>query len=287
MNPFDLRGPEFLQFYAVLVAVVLFGAYLWRRMGEAGEPPQLDLSNPYLLACLREGRKGVLEVMVFSLVDRGLMEPSGRSFQTVEGAAERVRRLEEEAVLQACKTSATLQWMQADSGLAWIGRAEERQLEQLRLLPDEEQKGVRHLTLGVAVLAVAGVALGKVFIALDRGHTNVGFLILAGGAAVYALIKILLPLRTTMGSRAFRDLQALFSDLKHRAPLLKAGGGSAEVVMLAAMFGVLALPDSTCPYLLACRPPPSSGGGSDSSGSSSCGSSCGGGCGGGCGGCGS
>jgi uncharacterized protein (TIGR04222 family) len=283
MNPFDLRGPEFLLFYLGFAGLVGVSAWLWRRMGEAGTPPPFDLSNPYLLACLRDGRKGVVEVMVFSLVDRGLLEPSDRTLHAADGAVARVRRLEEEAILKACAGSNTLHGLQTNPDLAWIGGVESRTLEQLRLFPDEAQRGVRYLTLGLALALVLGVAGAKVLIALGRGHSNVIFLFLAAGMAAYGLVQALLPLRTSMGSRALREVRSLGSDLRHRAPQMKAGGGSVEALMLAAMFGVSVLPEGNFPFLLAFRPPPSSGGDS----SSTCGSSCGGGCGGGCGGCGS
>ena len=46
VNPFDLRGPEFLVFYFILSAVVLVALILIRSASESGEAPKLDLADP-------------------------------------------------------------------------------------------------------------------------------------------------------------------------------------------------------------------------------------------------
>ena len=78
----------------------------------------------------------------------------------------------------------------------------------------------------------------------------------------------------------------LFKRLPERAASLKPGGESNEMAMLAAVFGLTALPAAAYPFVEKIYPKPqsdSSGSGGDSG--SSCSSSCGGGCGGGgCGG---
>ena len=63
MNPFDLPGPEFLLFYTIFSAVVLGGLVFWRRRAElSAAPARIDLSDPYLIAYLRGGKKEVLRV---------------------------------------------------------------------------------------------------------------------------------------------------------------------------------------------------------------------------------
>lgn len=277
MNPFDLRGPEFLGFYVALMGLVLLCAYLYRRSVEHGELPRIDLSNPYLLACLQGGRKAVFDVLVFSLIDRGLLLTSGREIQAVEGAKERVRRPEEQALLEACAHGTTLDALRSAGLITWVGAEEEAQLRKLGLLPDGGQVSHRMVMLAMVLIVLLGVALAKILIALGRGHTNLGFLVALGVLATYLSVKVILPMRTALGSRVLKDVQSLFQDAKHRAAHAHPGNGNFESLMVAAVFGVAA----SYPFLLPFQPSPSA------SSSSSCGSSCGGGCGGGCGGCGS
>ena len=55
LNPFDLRGPEFLLFYLLLSVCVMVALVLTRRFAEAGEPTKVNLSDPYQIAFLRGG----------------------------------------------------------------------------------------------------------------------------------------------------------------------------------------------------------------------------------------
>ena len=74
MNPFDLRGPEFLVVYAALTLIILFVLSQFRRAREATPAVTLPpISDPYAIAYLRGGQKAMLEVAAFSLVERGLL----------------------------------------------------------------------------------------------------------------------------------------------------------------------------------------------------------------------
>ncbi len=127
----------------------------------------------------------------------------------------------------------------------------------------------------------------KIIVALSRGRTNVAFLIILAIASVIALLALGNPRLTRRGKNVLEDLRTLFQGLKSRADSLSPGNAAAELALVAALFGTVALPIGAFPMRDQLFPPPSSS--SDSGGSgSSCGSSCGGGgCGGGCGGCGS
>src|ERR1700676_4468200 len=73
VNPFDLRGPEFLLFYFFLSLLVIGGVVLLRRSDEdrdIGKPP---IDDPYLVAFLRGRENETLRVATLSLVDRGLL----------------------------------------------------------------------------------------------------------------------------------------------------------------------------------------------------------------------
>ena len=78
MNPFDLRGPEFLLFYFCFSLVVIFALAILRRRAESGPAPKIDLGDPYLIAYLRGGEHEALRVAVISLVDRGMLAMDDR-----------------------------------------------------------------------------------------------------------------------------------------------------------------------------------------------------------------
>jgi uncharacterized membrane protein YgcG len=165
------------------------------------------------------------------------------------------------------------------------------------LLLNEQAKAIRISIRAIALFVLGSVAALKIFIALSRGRTNIGFLILLGaffGAIVYLVIN---PFRTTAGNAMLEDLRTLFGALRNRAGAMGWNGLSAgnELALFAAVFGTGALPAGAAALNVIFRKPSperssssSCGSSCGSSSGSSCGSSCGGGgCGGGCGGCGS
>jgi hypothetical protein len=106
--------------------------------------------------------------------------------------------------------------------------------------------------------------------------------------ASYVLILLLRRRRTGLGDRILADLRTLFAALKARAATLRAAAGDSDAVLLAAVFGLRALPGTQFAavqqiYRKSMDTAGWAGGGGCGSG---CGSGCGGG-GGGCGGCGS
>src|SRR5262249_68506 len=55
VNPFDLRGPEFLAFYLLLSASVLLVLLFLRQRDERNDLPPPQMDDPYLIAFLRGG----------------------------------------------------------------------------------------------------------------------------------------------------------------------------------------------------------------------------------------
>ena len=100
-NPFDLPGPEFLIFYAILGALTIGLLWFARRTSEADDAPRIDYSDPYLLAYLRGGEKEVIRVVTVSLIDRGLLQTNDDQLVAAnENAVNIVRRPIEKALLQ-------------------------------------------------------------------------------------------------------------------------------------------------------------------------------------------
>ena len=97
------------------------------------------------------------------------------------------------------------------------------------------------------------------------------------------------PRVTAKGEALLKHMRMLFGNLKDRASSLRPSSSPNELALLAAVFGIGAIPLSAFPYAQKLYPKAAT------SSASSCGSSCGsssgsscggGGCGGGCGGCG-
>ena len=77
MNPFDLRGPEFLAFYLVFGLAKLAELWLLRRAGEADTTSHAMLDDYVDIAYLRGGSQEAMRVATLNLINRGLLEVHG------------------------------------------------------------------------------------------------------------------------------------------------------------------------------------------------------------------
>lgn len=295
MNPFDLAGPEFLFFFIGLSALTIVALVVTRKIAERSAAPKLDLSDPYLIAYLRGSEPETLRVAAVSLIDRGLLVATGTQLQAAEKASpDAVRRPIEKELLRKFKRADEASAIFDDSRLRATCKPYEQTLKTAGLLPSETTVSARWTRLLIACGVLGGVAIVKILIALERGRTNVWFLIIVAIVAIVIAAKISFPRLTESGKAMIADLQNLYSGLKDRALSLQTGGATIEPMMLAAVFGVGALTGAHFGYTGVLFPraretAATSACGSScgsSCSSSSCGSSCGGGCGGGCGGCG-
>lgn len=290
MNPLDLPGPQFLLFYTAVSAVLLLLASRLTARAEPGDVPQLGFDDPYLLAYLRGGKDEALRLATISLVDRGLIEVEGGTLRTKASAARaRVGRAIEKALLACFEQPAGATSVFLDDDLAAACAGYELTLVKLGLLPDPSIKDARKRRFAFVGLVLLGLAAVKILVALSRGRTNVLFLVIGAAIATYAAFKLTHPFRTARGDVLVADLRTMLASLKERSRQIQPGGASGEAALLAAVFGIAALPAAGFPYVKKLFPKARSNSGGSSCGSgcgSACGSSCGGGCGGGCGGCG-
>lgn len=300
MNPFDLRGPEFLVFYFILSTVVIVALVLFRRVSESASAPKIDLGDPYLIAYLRGGENEALCVALVSLIDRGLLIADGTHIERAPNAGPHsVRRPVEKAMMETYSRLSDVTAIFNNPSLKSACAQYEETLKQNRLLADESvtQARLGRFTVGLVILGV--VAGLKIFIALERGRTNITFLVFFAIMAIVIAGKVSFPRLTASGKALLADVRNLYSGLKDRASFIRPGGATIEPMMLAAAFGVGALAGEGFAYTKKLFPrarrsssgyfdSSSSGSSCSSSCGSSSGSSCGGGCGGGgCGGCGS
>jgi uncharacterized protein (TIGR04222 family) len=293
-NPLDLPGPEFLGFYAVVVAVVLAVLWVAHSSAASGPAPRLDVADPYLIAYLRGGTFEALRVATVTLIDRGLLRVD-EAERTVKRRA-RVQNLGS-PVEQALSEFFSIERPASDI-FNRLSNAElraacgdyERRLVDLGLLPDAERRAARRRHLTVALGVLVALAASKLLVALSRGRTNVLFLLVLAGLACWAAVKVARPFRTARGSAVLADLRRLFARLKQRGPSLRKGSGTPDAALLAAVFGLGALPRPAFAYARKLYPRTASGKSEGDGWGVGCGSSCGsgcggGGCGGGCGGC--
>jgi uncharacterized protein (TIGR04222 family) len=292
MNPFNFAGPEFLFFFLILIGVVNIALRKWQRHVEANGPmPKLDLSDPYRIAYLRGGAAEALKVTAFALIDRGLLRVDTIKDQLTSqpNAEELVRRPIEKSVLALFRKPAnvTRLFESAESNSAckqYLG-----ELMDARLLYGGGPQAHRLSSVLTASGAIGGVAGIKLLLAIQRGKSNIMFLLILAAVGIAFAWASMISRRSGLGLRFLKDQRTLFGRLQKQAQFIKPGGGSADAVILAALFGLTALPANAFPFVKKLFPQASSSDGGSSCGSSGGGdggsSGCGGG--GGCGGCGS
>jgi uncharacterized protein (TIGR04222 family) len=302
VNPFDLRGPEFLVFYGLLTVVILAALYFWRESTAPLFRPTITISDPYLIAHLRGGRNEALRVATVSLLDRGLLEENatlGQLRTKDSKSIGRVSRTIEKAILEFFLSPKAPTDIYASPTAQSAAGGLTVALRRAGLITSP--KVIK--ASWIAALSLGTVSLIKLGVAISRGRSNILFLILMTAGAISLIVKVFNRPRTRQGESMLEDLRTLFGGASH---LLTRGGS--EAALKAAVFGLVWLPDERWAFLLGayrearmkatewnvacghCGATASgpSWGGSSCGSSSSCGGGCGGGgCGGGCGGCGS
>ena len=294
-NPLDLRGPQFLLFYVVFAGIVLLALYVFVRGIFGNRADQLPsgqarhlLRDPYLVAFLRGGTNELIRIALFALTERKLLTIEDDTVSTTGQGADAVANSFEKQLLGNCRQRPSVTELLQARPLRILAESYASALERHGLLADKSEWRRRSPAFAAAMIVLLGAAGSKIAVAMWRGHSNVLFLILLGLFSAAACIAIFRIPRSRRGDLALEDLQTLFGALKGRAKRLAARGATNEAIIVAATFGLRALPKALFPsaHRLAESGKQSSSdcGGSGCSSSSSD-SGCGGG-GGGCGGCG-
>lgn len=292
MNVLNLPGPSFLLFYVVYATIIIVLVGWYQRAGEEGRVSLLESSDPYRIAYLRGGGPEAARVATLSLVDRELLTANEAGTLTARrGAAQSVRRPIEAAVLSCFGSGLPATAAAADPAVQAACEEYRIQLERGGFLPDDRTRQARRGHFLVTLLLLGGVAGAKIVVALSRGRSNLGFLIILSLAAIFLGHRACFPKQTAKGKAALAHLKKTFDALRTRAKDIRPGSGAVDLAMLAAVFGFGAIPAVLAdqyPAMLMQKSQGSDGGWSSCGGGScSGGSSCGGGgCGGGCGGCG-
>jgi uncharacterized protein (TIGR04222 family) len=280
MNPFELPGPQFLVFYAMLGIAVVFLLYTVRQRAEGGDPVRLPSTDPYLIAYLRGGAAEAIRLGVAILVDRQLLEFDGGDRVA---RRERVRPMHggndlERAILEQCEQATHPGELAQNPRVVDIAnRSYEPQLQRLGLLANTETYTRRFREAGLAIVVLAVVAGIKIAIGLARNRP-VSFLVVF--AVVFFVVAAVMTRGrlTVLGRRVLGDLATLFDGLRGRAAELRPNASTSELALLMAVFGFSAVPVGAFPFVRAFRGATTN---ESSTGTAGCGSSSGGGCGGG------
>lgn len=296
-NPFNWSGPWFLLAYLIFGVLVYHLARALLIRQELRNPhAQLSLADdPYRIAFLRGGALEAVKIAAIVLVDRGLLRADGPLLETASADSLRFAShdIERDVLRLYLGRQGHSKELAVQAEMLPSCRAYQETLTQQELLVGPPLLRRRERITWTAHWLLLTVAAVKAVIAISRQHYNLLFLALL--LAIFLLMLRGLRNRRSSWStqRLLTDLRMLFGRLNMRSSRLQAGSDSADMALLAAIFGLGALPPSVYAYVAQLYPTPrhsgdsSSGGTGDSGGSSSGGdggSSDGGGS--GCGGCG-
>ena len=294
VNPFDWSGPWFLLAYLIFGALVYYGVRELLIRQEFRNPhARLSLADdPYRIAFLRGGALEAVKIAAIVLVDRGLLRADGPLLETASADSLRFAShdIERDVLRLYLGRQGHSKELAAQADMLPACRAYQDSLTQQELLVGPPLLRRRARITWPAHYLLLTVAAVKAVIAISRQHYNLLFLALL--LAIFLLMLRGLRTQATSWSaqRLLTDLRMLFGRLNQRAARLQAGSSSADMALLAAIFGLGALPLSVYAYVAELYPVPrhSSDSSSGGTGDSSSGGGDGGGDGGGsgCGGCG-
>ncbi len=270
MNPFDLRGPEFLAFYVAYLVVLFLGVKVVWRIATSRKDTPLP-RHPYEIAFLRGGAREAAKVAVLSLLrSRVVFKPDDIHYFADKYGAMGLTEPLDRSVVQHFQTYVVPDQRKLTELAETVAPHYKQRLAALGLWASGRGNAARLLTMFGLFAAIWIVAGMKMWIAFDRGHTNVGFLIILGSLSTFGALAWMMPeTRTAAGDKALATLRSLN----------KNANGAGDFIYYAAVFGAATVALEGNPFY----GEPGSGG-SDGSGGGSCGGSDGGG--GGCGGCG-
>ena len=289
-NPLDFKGPEFLLFYIILACV---SHLIFRRFINNNEnnplPSALDMTDPYAIAYLRGGKEEAARVAIFSLIDRGLLKANRDKVKTVNFKSnDFTKRKIEKAAVEFFLNEAQPNYFFFDTKLELACAEYKALMVRNGLTVNSDQHKFRSSAMLITLIPILILPLSKIYVALLRGHTNIGILVALTLMNLNLLFQIVSNPRTKTGSLFLSYLGQMFSELKNRVPALEPGGKTNEAALCAAVFGLSSLTYGSFSFVQTLFPDASK---ANSHGNllgdfgGSCGSGCGG-CSGGCGGCG-
>jgi uncharacterized protein (TIGR04222 family) len=278
MNPFNLPNLEFLLFYLCFSIVVIIVMVLIRILAESGDPPKMDLSDPYLVAYLRGGENESVQVAVISLMDRRILAPQGQKISRTHRAPnpEDLHPIESEVLKKFSipRIPADI-FRYHDPQLRSLLDPYNEKLQLAGLISNSDIRRARIMRLVITIIILGLVAMIKTV----KDPYDIPFRLMFLVAIVAMVIAgyCSFPRLTTRGKRALADIRNLYSGLRTKVNSSipgKPGASTAELAMSAAVFGSAALAGTSLASATDLLSKGISDSSSDSSSSSSSGSSC-------------
>ncbi len=307
-NPLaNMQGSTFLVLYAVAIATAIFVFWLIKNTldwtAKSPLPPIPHNPDVYEIAYLRGGENEVARAVIFSLMQKGLVE------MTKVGKEDSFRRIaNRETGNLSPLESAALNWFRsghiakeifAAGGLSSILQTYcgqyEANLTRLNFFTDSVTTAKIWQTAAVFAIPIIGLGGYKLAAAIAHGHSNVLFLIIFTIIGIFAIAAVArVPRISKLGKNYMARLQTVFGSVKssafRRTSAANPVFNSVDPLLLTVgVFGVGSLAGTAYgDYEKAFHRASSSSSCGSGCGSSSCssgGGDGGGGCGGGCGGC--
>jgi uncharacterized protein (TIGR04222 family) len=251
-----------------------------------------NFGDPYLIAYLRGGSAEAVRLCIFSLIDRGLLKIELDLIKTTSNLEKGFARRDLEAHILlmcnlSCEASKIIDLVKSSAPCEKI----KSDLISMGLFYGSVDKVKKRKYQVFGATLLLSTTIYKITLALQRGKSNVQFLIIISAAALFALAHFTSRERNGFGDENLKSLKNLFESLKNRARELLPNQRSNEATLVAAIYGLNILAPEKFSYLKKIFPQSqknnnSSNSSCGSSCGSSSGSSCGSSCGGGCGGCG-
>lgn len=278
-----IPGPQFVIVYGLLTVVALAVCRWWVRHRDPTKSlPAVQVPSnpdPYEIAYLRGGENEVLRVVLFRLLQQGVLRVLLEKGALIEketfitGSTDAgLRPMEQEiAHRSASHTSKEVfrdVWIKHRVAAECSLYRDRLQAERLLVRPEDKARYSWIATIGT--LLILGIGAYKLIAALANGHSNVAFLIIIGLVGVGILWQICTTRLTFRGREYLQRLEAAFGQWKAQASEL----GESQLLLLMSVFGAAVLSGTAYDYFRQMF----------SKGNGNCGS-CGG-CDGGCGGCG-
>jgi uncharacterized protein (TIGR04222 family) len=297
MYPFDLHGPEFISLYVASTVAATAGAAVYRNIksntGTACEAHPLYVAlDPYEIAYLRGGKKAVLDAVLATLVQSGVIAVEGENASVRDDA-----KVDSHPVVSALRSKLFLGTHSSETMKVALKRWKDEPLQEFDALREKlERAGYilredfsKHIAAVSAAIMLSPLIIGvpKLLIGLSIGKPVTFLVLLLFINAIFAVAFLCSkPLRTGKGDAAMQTLSKQNATLKTNAAANPNALNPMQVATVAALFGPAVFTLGMLGDFNRKIVPPQAYGGGCGSGSSCGGGSCGGGCGGGCGGCG-
>jgi uncharacterized protein (TIGR04222 family) len=284
MNMLDLRGPEFLQFYVILLGglAATAAAVRWVLRGPADVRPNVGNIDAFDAAYLAGGPRMAVDAAITSLVHAGRIRVHlGSSLKPNDAGVFGMGRRSslEEAIFSAIGDGG---WTirRLHSGAAIYTRAIAERLSTAGLAPTAAQSARVRLASAATVLPALLIGAAKIGVGISRNRPVAFLVMLCFLAAVLMLVLLFKPVyRTRAGSRVLAQLRSANSALALSAKTDPDRLANSDLALALALFGPAVLASGELGRLRQALWPPNSSGGHGCGGGSGCGS--GSGCGGG------